>query len=153
MAWKEGVDALLTRLAATPEIDAWCDARYGRYLRLIRGIRKPGRDQDYPCVCVGLLGETGNGAIRTQRVGVAWFIRQPTIQETEGTTDYLGELEVADLGELIVGAVASRLSLRNDQHFQIDAGAEIETLSELMRQHPYYWGEAEFNLNLTRLRK
>ena len=148
MALLVAVTALRDRLVEDAAINAFCQERFGRQPRVIRGVRRPDRDQDYPAICVGLLSEEVSASLRTQRLGIAWFVRGAEIEVSEDgrRVDYRGELDCIDLGERIIGAFRSRLQLAAAP--RVELGPVVDSLADLFRAHPYYWGETQLDATI-----
>lgn len=131
-----GIEALRDAIRLHDPLRAWSLDRFGKLPWHVQGLRKPASADEYPAVGYGILREQIVGARRIQEIGVAWFVHQSEIHKSGELLTYQGEIDLAEMGELINGVFEVR---RVGEVVRV--GAEIDTLSDLIRAHPFYWGE------------
>ena len=118
-------------------------ARYEQSPTHYVGIKIPAGDHEYPAICYAILKEERKRPHRHQQIGIAWFLMQPEASE-DGI--YKGVIELAEVGELIVAALRSDLSLGGQLGLLLDP--DPVTLSDVIYRHPYYQGEGVFSLRV-----
>ncbi len=140
---KDTLIALRAQIEADEALRAYLEERFGRPGRHIIGLTKAKKTSDYPYFCYVLGSESRVSAARErlQKVSILWGINEKRIDDKVKT--YLGVLEMAEIGELLVSAILSDCTLGNEN---IMVDASFETATDLGLRHPIY--EAEMVLTI-----
>lgn len=123
-------------------IEAYCQAKYGKSLKIYVSIDKkePPRDVDCPYVIL-FPGEKNEGLDQPEysyAVTIGWAIYNKTKTTVDNVVEYVGASEVDELGQMIYGAIATLnpsypasslyYTIETYQHFPQMVGQMVVTL-------------------------
>lgn len=142
-------DVLLTlrdQLAADPALIEFVQARYQRAATFVIGFPRPQSADAYPYISLVPISERRDEQTRRRllRVSVACGVNQPAIDADGAHQVFRGIAEAAQLAELIAAGLVERPALATGVWLEGD----FESFGDFGRDHPMYWVESVFNLQV-----
>ena len=139
----DALSALREQIKNDSGLKSYLKDRFGREGRHIIGLKRGKKADEFPYFCYVLGHEERENFSkeRLQDISILWGINEKRIEKATDT--FLGVLETAEIGELLISAIFKDCTLGNER---IRVEPDIETATDLGMRHPIY--EAEMALKV-----